>query len=57
MFKKMLFNPSLVWWLLKKKFSKIDVLDDSYEWLMDVGMPFISQKELEKDLFDVNERS
>ena len=57
MLKKMLFNPSLVWWLLKKKFSKIDVLDDSYEWWMDVGMPFISQKELEKDLFDVDERS
>ena len=57
MFKKMLFNPSLVWWLLKKKFSKIDVLDDSYEWWMDVGMPFISQKEFEKDLFDVDERS
>ena len=57
MFKKMLFNPTLVWWLLKKKFSKIDVLDDSYEWWMDVGMPFISQKELENNLFDVDERS
>lgn len=54
MFKKMLFNPSLVWWLLKEKFSKKEVESD---WWMDVGMPFISQNELEKDLFDVNERS
>ena len=57
MFKKMLFNPSLVWWLLKEKFSKVESDDDSYEWWLDTGMPFISQKELEKDLFDVNERS
>ena len=58
MFKKMLSNPTLLWWLIKQKISKVNEPDDeAYVWWLDSGMPFISQKELETELFDVDERS
>lgn len=54
----MLSNPTLLWWLIKQKISKVNEPDDeAYDWWLDSGMPFISQKELETELFDVDERS
>jgi len=55
MFGTFLLKVSLFFELLKSKFIKKEI-DDDYEWWLDSGMPFVSQRELETNLFDVDER-